>query len=84
MRAAGVDLEGDIRELDTADLPAFGEHRADESRKSAGLAAKDPRQYLGLAVVGALVDKDASGALGFPPTGRPPIARPGRSSDRRG
>src|SRR6516164_2619307 len=59
MRAVGGDLERDMRALDAADLPAFGGHRGDESRKSAGLAAEDPRRYFGLAVVGALVDKDA-------------------------
>jgi len=53
MRAVGGDLEANVGPLDTADLQAVGEHPSDESRKSAGLAAEDPRQYLGLAVVGA-------------------------------
>ena len=78
MRAVWVDLEADTRPLAAADLPALGEHPDDEHRESADLTTEDPGQHFGLAVVGALVDKDAGGSLGL---ARPQVALPSPDQD---
>jgi len=44
-------------------LPNFGEQPGDLSRKTSDLAAEYPRKHLRLELVGALVDKDASGSF---------------------
>src|SRR5262249_60485378 len=63
--AVGRDLEGDSRALHAPQLAAFGEQRSDESRKPSDLAAENAGKYLRLALVGAIVDEDASAPLGL-------------------
>src|SRR5262249_42529996 len=72
------DLEGNPRALDTTDLPAFGEQRGDESRKSSDVTAEDTRKHLRLAFVRAVVDEDASAPLGL---SCPEITFPSSHSD---
>src|SRR5262249_10404012 len=74
----GRDLEGDPRALHAPELPAFGEQRSDESRKSSDLAAENPGKHLRLALVGAIVDEDPGAPLGLP---RPQIAFPSSHPD---
>ena len=71
--AVGRDLEGNARALYAPQLPAFGEQRSDESRKSSDLAAENAGKHLRLALVGALVNEDAGRPLSL---SRPEIAFP--------
>src|SRR6266404_5652980 len=76
--AVGRDLEGDPRPLHAPDLPAFGEQRGDESRKSPDVAAENAGKHLRLALVGAVVDEDAGHPLRL---SRPEIAFPSSHPD---
>jgi hypothetical protein len=62
-----------MRELYASDLPALGEQADGESRKSSDTAAENPGKNLRLALVGALVDEDATGSLDL---SRPQITLP--------
>src|SRR5262245_35153914 len=63
---SGAILERDSRALHAPQLPAFGEQRSDESRKSSDLAAENARKDLRLPLVGALVDENAGATFGLP------------------
>src|SRR5262249_60768516 len=79
MRAVGCDLKSDAGALDAADLPAFRKHAAPERGESADLATENPREHLRLTLVGALVDEEAGGSLGF---SRPQITLPSSHPDK--
>src|SRR5262249_7750863 len=74
----GGDLATDPGPLDPAALPAFGHGPSELRRKSADLAAENPGQHLCLTRVGAIVDKDAGGALD---PSRPEVALPPADPD---
>ena len=76
--AVGRDLEGDLRPLHATQLPAFGEQRSDESRKSSDLAAENAGKHVRLALVGAVVNENAGRPLSLP---RPEIAFPSSHPD---
>jgi hypothetical protein len=60
-------------------LPAFGEQSGDESRKTSDLAAEYPGKSLRRELVGAHVDKDASGS---PNLSGPQITLPSSNPDK--
>jgi hypothetical protein len=62
---SGAIFEGDPCALNAPQLPAFGEQRSDESRKPSDLAAENPREHLGLALIRAIVNEDAGATLGL-------------------
>ena len=59
------DLKSDPCAFDASDLPTFRKQRSDDGGKSTDLAAKDARQHLGLALIGAFIDEDARCAVGL-------------------
>ena len=73
------DLKSDPCAFDASDLPTFRKQRSDDGGKSTDLAAKDARQHLGLALVGAFIDEDARCAVGL---SCPEIAFPSPHSDK--
>src|SRR5262249_20687553 len=78
LRAVRCDLEGHPRALHAPNLSALSEQTGDESGKTSNLAAENAGKHLRLALVGAFVNEDASGALGL---ARPKIAFPSPHSD---
>src|SRR6267143_3450037 len=73
MSAVGRDLERDLRPLDTAELPPFGEERRDLRRKSAGASLENQGKRLRLSRVCALFDEEAGRPFDLP---RPQVALP--------
>src|SRR5262249_25213035 len=74
VRTVGRDLERNAGALYSPNLPSLGKQRGDLRGESAHPASENERKHLGLAIVGALVDKDAGGSrhLAGPKISLPP------------